>query len=155
MYSIIKILPFDTWFPEISWKDIERFLLLVGVLGAFAALSTGETAEEFVQVNRQLVETHSFFASVSVWVYGALLVGEIVAFINTKNFSLVNGIKGVSWLFRLAEKILHNRSFSKILAIVGFIAITITGMLGGVITYGVTADPFAPLLLNMLGIPVN
>ena len=40
IYSLIKIVPVKKWLPKVSWKDIERVLLVVGVLGAFAALSS-------------------------------------------------------------------------------------------------------------------
>ncbi len=49
-YSIIKILPWSKWFPNVSWKHIERALLLAGVLGAFVSLSTGEVAEHLCDV---------------------------------------------------------------------------------------------------------
>ena len=58
VYSIIKILPLQKWLPNVAWKHIERVLLLVGVLGAFAALSTGEIAEHLTRPNHDLVETH-------------------------------------------------------------------------------------------------
>ena len=86
LYSVIKILPFKRWFPKIAWRDIERVLLLVGVLGAFAALATGDTAEHLVHPNRQLVDAHSTFGAVATWIYGALLVGEFAAVINAQNY---------------------------------------------------------------------
>lgn len=39
-----------------------------------------------------------------------------------------------------------------LLAVVGLFAITITGVLGGSIVYGTTADPLAPIVLKMLGL---
>lgn len=154
VYSIVKILPLKKWFPSVAWRDIERVLLVVGVLGAFAALATGDTAEHLVHPNRQLVDAHSTFAGLSTFIYGALLAGELAAIINAKNYVYGKSWEWVSAILQFIENILCNPVFSVILAIAGFIAISITGMLGGVIAYGLTADPVAPLVLKLLGINI-
>lgn len=143
------------WFPGIAWRDIERVLLLIGVAGAFAALATGDSAEHLTHPNRQLVNMHATFASLSTWSYSALLVGEFAAIVNAKNYIYKKGFEWISSLLRFLEKVLCNRIFSVTLAIVGFIAISITGMLGGIIAYGTTADPIAPLLLKFLNITLS
>ena len=151
IYSLIKILPFQKWLPSVSWKHIERVLLLVGVLGAFVASSTGEIAEHLVRPNRQLVEMHSLFATLSTWFYGLLLLGEVLYFlvpVVASKLSITPLIKLLSFI----QKILQNQTFSKILALLGLIAISVTGLLGGVIVYGVTADPIAGVILQILGI---
>lgn len=152
IYSIIKILPFQKWFPKVFWKDIERVLLLIGVLGAFVALSTGEIAEELVRANHSLVEMHSAFASVATWLYSALLIGEIATIINARNFTYSKTLQFISSLLKFIEKILNNQTFVKILAVLALIAISVTGLLGGVIVYGPSADPFANIVLKILNI---
>lgn len=151
VYSLIKILPLKRWIPSIAWKDIERIFLFIGVLGAFLGLTTGESAEHLMRPNHQLVEMHSTFASLSTWVYGLLLAGEVLAIgipWVSKNVQLP---KLFALLTRIKD-ILMNPFVAITLAIVGLIAISITGMLGGIITYGVNADPIAPLLVKVLGI---
>lgn len=150
LYSIIKIIPFKKWFPEISWKDIERVLLLVGVLGAFAALTTGEIAEGIVQADHQLVEAHALFATISTWVYVVLFIGELVTIPRLKSY--VQKYKGYHSVFMVIERVLSNKALIILLSVIGLVAISITGMLGGVIVYGLSADPIAPLLLSLLGI---
>lgn len=152
LYSIIKILPFKKWFPSVGWRDIERVLLLVGVLGAFAALVTGGTAEHLVHPNRALVDMHSTFGATATWLYGALLVGEIAAVTNAQKYAYGKSWKWVSSLLQFLELVLCNPILSGIIAFLGFIAIIVTGLLGGAIAYGVTADPLAPLVLRLLGI---
>jgi len=152
IYSIVKILPLKKWFPKVAWRDIERVLLVVGVLGAFAALATGETAERLIHPNRQLVETHSTFADITTFIYGALLVGEIAAVINAKNFIYQKSWQWVSTILHFLENVFCDPFFSAVLALIGFIAISITGMLGGVLAYGLSADPIAPIVLKVLGI---
>lgn len=155
LYSIIKVVPFKKWFPKVAWRDIERVLLLVGFLGACAALLTGDTAEHIVRPNRQLVDAHSTFASIATWIYGALLAGEITAVINARKFIYGKGYEWVSVTLQFIESVLCNAFFSGLLAVLGFIAISVTGMLGGVIAYGLTADPLSGSLLSLLGITLN
>lgn len=151
VYSLIKILPLKRWVRSIVWKDVERIFLLIGVLGAFLGLATGETAQHILHPNRALVNAHSLFATAATWMYGLLLVGEVltigIPWVSTK----VQLPKLFALLTRIKD-ILMNPFVSITLAIVGLIAISITGMLGGIITYGVAADPIAPLLVKVLGI---
>ena len=121
------------------------------MLGAFAALATGDTAEHLAHANRQLVDMHSTFGAAATWIYGALLLGEFAAVINAQNYAFKKW-QFVPKLSKFLAKVLCNPSFAGILAFVGLIAISVTGMLGGVIAYGVTADPIAPFVLKVLGI---
>ncbi len=151
VYSFIKIIPFEKWFPNISWRQTERMFLLFGLLGAFLALYTGETAEYLFKSDRQLVDMHSTFATVSTWIYGLLLLGEIMAVFNAS--VLVQGIQSLWFkkLLILKQRILTHRIFSKVLALLGLVAISVTGLLGGVMVYGTSADPMAGIVLKLLG----
>ena len=151
LYSIIKIVPLKKWLPNVALKHIERALLVFGVLGAFAALATGDTAEHLSTASRPLIEMHANFAGFATFVYGALLAGEIAAMIRAEYSLKIKSpifLKFCSWV----ERIFCEKTFSKILALVGFIAIIVTGLLGGVIVYGTTADPLAGAVLKILGL---
>ena len=153
VYSLVKIIPFRRWFPRVAWRQIERVLLVVGVLGAFAALATGDDAEHsLVHPNHPLIEMHSTFAALATWLYAALLAGEAAAVINS-----LTAARGKSWAYisatlRWIERIFCNPMFSCVLAILALIAIAVTGLLGGTIVYGTTADPLAAVVLKILGI---
>ena len=149
--SVIKILPLKKWLPNVAWKDIERTLLFFGVLGALAADLTGSAAEHFAHPNRQLIDAHKTFAALSSFIYGLLLGGEIVAVFRSMYGSRIRS-KFISVTLETIEKILCGPVVSTILAFLGLIAISVTGLLGGAMVYGVTADPVAPLVLKMLGI---
>ncbi|OGI83890.1 hypothetical protein A2903_00940 [Candidatus Nomurabacteria bacterium RIFCSPLOWO2_01_FULL_33_17] len=151
LYSIIKVLPFKKWFPNVSWKHIEIVLLLVGVVSAFTASSTGEIAEELVRPNEDVLGAHQFFAGASTWIYSLILVGEALVFLIPKFISKF-GFFSIIKLFTFFEKILTNNILVKILAILGLISIILTGLLGGVMVYGTTADPLAAPILKLLGI---
>lgn len=152
LYSIIKILPLQKWLPRIAWRDIERVLLAIGVLGAFAGLATGENAEHLIRPNHQLVNMHATFASAATWIYGALLAGEIFAILNAKNILFSQNLQFIPKLLHFFERVLCHPVFSVVLAVVGLFAISITGLLGGAIIYGTSADPVAHIVLKILGI---
>lgn len=153
LYSLLKILPFSRWFSSVAWRQIRFVLLLAGVLGAMAASTTGEIAEHLTAPDRRIVEMHAFFAAASTWVYGLLLAGELLAFLNPYLVRVFPGNLG--FLLRLltaAERLLTHRVLTTLLAVLGVFAISLTGLLGGVMVYGTSADPFAPVVLELLGI---
>ncbi len=151
IYALIKIIPVQKWFPQISWRQIQRALLVFGVLGAFAALLTGDTAEHIFQPNRQLVNMHSTFAALSTWIFCALLLGELLSIVHSRINAKLHRVVLKRFIFSL-ERLLADRVFSIVLALIGLIAISITGLLGGVMVYGVSADPAASFVITLLGI---
>ncbi len=151
IYSIIRILPLQKWFSGTSWKHIERVLLLLGTLGAFASSATGEIAEELVRPNHALVEMHSLFAGISTWVYAILLLGEILVILRPYISTKISSDRLKNFVSKLTT-ILTNNILGIVLALVGLVAITLTGLLGGVMVYGTSADPFAAIVLKILGI---
>lgn len=151
LYSIIKILPLVKWFPQVAWRQTERILLVFGVLGAFIANTTGEVAEHLARPNHDLVEMHALFASASTWIYGLLLSGELLSILIPFMSTKISLPKTMNYL-GLIEKILTQKLLSKVLAFFGLIAISITGMLGGVMVYGLSADPLAKIVLKILGL---
>ncbi len=151
LYSLIRILPFERLVPSLSWRHIQQILLLAGVLGAFLSNTTGELAEHLVRPEEALVEMHAFFALASTWIYGLLLGGEILFILNpylSKKFPLGS----ISTLLIKIETLLTNRTPTLVLAVLGVVAISLTGLLGGVMVYGTSADPLAPFILKILGL---
>jgi uncharacterized membrane protein len=151
VYSIIKILPLQKWFPVVTWKHIERALLLVGVLGAFAALSTGEIAEHLTRPNHDLVEAHALFATTATWMYGLLLIGEILSVAMSWMTTKITSLKTLK-VITFVKDLLTHPILSTTLAVLGLITISIAGLLGGVMVYGTSADPIAGTVLKILGI---
>lgn len=148
IYSLIKILPVHKILKE-NQKAVERFLLFLGVLGAFFALNTGEMAEHIVRKNRQIIEAHSTFAGISTFVFGFLAILEISDILNKKNY--LNKFK---YVLNKLSLLSENKFLTIILSIIGLISIFMTGILGGVIVYGTSADPLAPIILKILGITI-
>ncbi len=151
VYSVIKIIPLRKFLPTIAWRDIERLLLLSGVLGAFVALQTGEIAEHLVKPLHQLVEMHSLFADIATWLYGALLAGEVAA-ITREKVPLQKMPSFIAKSIVFLDDILTNAYLAIPLALIALGTLTVTGLLGGVMVYGTSADPLAKIVLSLLGI---
>jgi len=153
LYSVLAILPFRKWFPRVNWRDILFVLLVTGFFGAYLSSVTGEVAEHIVRVDRSILNAHTFFAAASMWFYGLLFLGEALRVLDQK----IKKITIISFAFTFIDKvrnILQNRVIIFLLAIFGFISIFITGLLGGVMVYGTSADPLAPVVLRLLGISI-
>ena len=151
VYTTIKVFPFEKWLPNFNWKHIAHITLFVGVAGAFFALSTGEIAEHLTRPDHKLVETHSTFATIATWMYTLVLVGILLSWLNKKIMPSLS-LRFLTKFSNVIEKILSHSYISTLLAIVGFLSLLITGVLGGVMEFGTTADPLAPIILKILGI---
>ncbi len=151
LYSVIRIFPLESWFPKISWKQIELLLLSTGLAGAFVALSSGEIAEKLVRTssNHDIIEMHSLFATIATWTYMALLLGEVLSMFGEY---IVSRVPQIAKVVTILKAILTNKYLVKVLVVVGLLSIGVTGILGGTIVYGLNADPFAEGVLNLLGV---
>ncbi len=151
LYSVLRILPVERFAPSFSWRQIRQIVLFAGVLGAFFANTTGEIAEHLVRPTDTLVEMHALFALCSTWIYGLLLGGEILFILNPYLVQKIP-LRSISTLLVKIEMLLTNRTVTLFLAVLGVVAISLTGLLGGVMVYGTSADPLAPFILKILGL---
>jgi len=153
-WSVIEIIRPGRWFPQVSWGSASAVLLVAGFAGAFVALQTGDIASEGMR--GEVVRTHETFAQLSTFLYGLFVVDLIiplVLIVANKAFpgSLANGTARVA---RVYERIFQIRFVRILLALAALAAITVTGLLGGVLVYGVSTDPLAPIILSLLGIQI-
>lgn len=151
IWSFCEILPVSRWFKSVNWQPIKNLLVLVGFLGGWVSQITGEQAEHLVG-RSQIVETHSFFAGASMFIFGIFAFEFVILFLKTKFIDLYSRLGFVSKIIDWCLDLLQNKLFRFILALLGLIAIFITGLLGGVLVYGPTADPLAPFVLKILGL---
>lgn len=152
VYSVMRLLPLRRWLPRVPWMHVETVLLVVGFVGALAANVSGEAAEHLARPNHRLVETHASFAMASTWIYGILLAGALARIILPMVTSMQRIPSVVVSLVRFVDRLVNTKAVTILLVIAGLVAISITGLLGGVMVYGLSADPLAPAVLKLLGI---
>ncbi len=152
LYSAIVLLPIQKWFPKIKLKTTQDILLLVGTLGIFLAKASGEIAVEITKLEHSLVEMHELFANATTWFYMILviifLLPYVIYFLQKKNLKFPKFIQ----LLKKLSTFLNKKNFIKVSALLGVVSLFITGLLGGVIVYGVDADPIASFVLKLLGL---
>ncbi|MFA6445697.1 MAG: hypothetical protein WCW14_00390 [Candidatus Paceibacterota bacterium] len=158
-YALLEILRFNIIKRIPGILSIKFFLLLIGSIGAFLALQTGELAEESFNSEsvRSLIETHSTIASITTYVFVILLIGYIVYMINQyrqrKLLSMtVSRLDVLNILWKVLVNIsdfIMRPSVLVILTILGLVAVTVTGALGGAIVYGPNIDPFVSFVYKL------
>lgn len=149
LYAVLEVLWFKTLKTQSWWWNIKALLLGIGVLGGFAALQTGEMAEE-LRERSQLIEVHSTYADVTVWIFGALAVMYIVAGIRMYFGSYVQtGVVGRTFTFFSAIERVVVR-IVPLLACVGLVTLMVTGALGGAIVYGPDTDPVVSFIYSVI-----
>lgn len=152
LYSLMRLVPLRRWLPRVPWVHVETVLLVIGFAGALAANVSGEVAEHLARQNHRLVETHAAFAMVSTWIYGILLAGALARTMLPVVTQMQRIPSLVVSLVRLVDRLVNMKAIAILLVIAGLISISITGLLGGVMVYGLSADPLAPAVLRLLGI---
>jgi uncharacterized membrane protein len=150
IYCVIEIIPVRTIFKKIQWQSVSDVLLVVGALGTLASMVTGEAAEHSVMAmgNHDLVEMHALFASITTWVACVLLGDRLLSWLWPMITRFVPSV-----VVRFVSAVLafvRNKIVHILLVVLGFIALVMTGILGGAIVYGTTADPLAPVVMDML-----
>ncbi len=148
IYSLIEFIRFKKILKLPYLFYTKAILLILGTLSAFAASGTGELAGEFFENSRtqlsNLVETHSTFAVITTTVFTILAVAYLYEWLRLENkFVFIQRIVFLPVLVRFIIR------FSPIIALIGLIAITITGALGASIVYGPNVDIFARFIYNI------
>ncbi len=149
IYALLEVfVPKKISSNETFWW-IKFFTLWVGFLGSMSAVASGETAENTLNDRslRYLVEYHASFAVLTEWIFGVLAVCYLVTFLKQKNKIPFYEKSFIRLVVTLSEKVL---AFSRPLAFVGLIAVTVTGALGGAIVYGKDADPLVSFVYKII-----
>jgi uncharacterized membrane protein len=154
VYAVLELVRFNKITSQIYWFYVKASILFAGALGAFAALSTGDGAEQTIAKElRPLVEIHSTFAAISTWIFLFIGLVYIVLWINKTDWNqqLFDGRFSKIWgtLLNSATK-MYESPFIIILAFLGLLSITMTGALGGAIVYGPNIDPVVSFFYHLV-----
>lgn len=151
IYSILEcVRPLTKAF---YWARVRAVLVITGAVGAFASLSTGETAEHLFQ-NRELhdvLEMHAAIGNITTWIYAILAAGYLLLWLNVAaQNSLPNPIKNIASMLQHIARFITETPLAILLAILGFIGLTLTGALGAILVYGPEFDPITKLVYSLL-----
>ena len=139
LYAVLELLSVRRLIEKPYWFPIKAILVILGALGAVAALLTGEGAIHFGE-NIPLIEAHERFATASVILSLLISIIHLVAWFGRDKLQI------------LAWRLLGNRGAMIPLALAMLATITITGGLGGAIVYGTDFDPLMKPIFELLGV---
>ena len=153
IWSVLEIFHIQRWIKSVDWKSTKAVLLTIGTIGAFFAKETGETARDQITTIMPTLSWHETFAKVSFALYFLFLVEVALTIVISQ--SKTRKMHFPAWFMKIMHIYQGSISFAPIripLVVMALMALTITGVLGGVLVYGTSADPIAPLVLRFLGI---
>lgn len=156
LYAVLEILRFKVLLKQSFWFYLKAVLVIVGVLGAAAALATGDLASEILLKQHRelhdLVEMHETFAGLTFVTFLVLASGYAILWVKQYNFAWLSreNFIGKAWKVKMYfGHLIAETPLVWILALVGLVSITITGALGGSIVYGHLGDPFTSFVYNL------
>ena len=162
LLSIYSLLEVGSYFSkrlraQVWLAPVKIFLLLVGFLATLTALVTGSMAEDVLGVGGPravIIAVHEPFALATTFIYFLLAGAYTVHIFDQEGWAL--RIIGKN---RLLRRIWHTKkAFARgvldtgllpLLALFGFVGITITGALGAAIVYGPNIDPFVSSVYHL------
>src|SRR6185436_19629233 len=88
LYGVLELLRFRKLQAQPYFFHIKGTFLIFGSLFSFLALVTGEAAEKAItnDETRALVEKHSFFGTLSAYVFGFLALVYLISWISRTDF---------------------------------------------------------------------
>ena len=146
VYALCELLRFKKITGQPYWFYVKAFLVIVGMAGAFVAYQAGEAIEHLFEAEYgEVVRAHALFARISIMLFGILAVSYFIAWLNR-----LKTINSSSWrmLTRIQTLVLETPVVI-ILAVLGLIAISITGALGAAIAHGPDMDPFVSFVYKI------
>lgn len=154
LYSFLRLFPWPKKIMEVDWRIPRSVILLLGIFGSWISNATGEIAERIAQPNPKILNLHEGFATASTNVYFILLILELFFFFNPKwlEIKYLKIFKPLKSILLFIQKLFSKNWIIKILAIIGALLIALTGLLGGVMVYGISADPLASPILKIFGL---
>jgi hypothetical protein len=152
LYTGIEVISsFSQWVKE-KLINTKIFLLLVGVIGTFMALQTGEIAEHMMWGRSNLVEVHSTFANLTHFSYMIIaIIYALILIINNKIWEKYRTTITKNYLPKIKNFLnnIYTHYIIIILSIMWFFFLSITGALWGAITHGTADDPVSAWAVNI------
>lgn len=166
VYALLEIV--TAFFVRLNTKTIfyiKCFLVFAGMIGVSGALATGEVASYLNRdsVPQSILHAHEAWAEftagffwIPIIIYVAIILNYERSYFEAKIVSWFGQQKFITTIFNVSKKLSSffetKRWLLALIAMVGLIAVTVTGALGGAIVYSPNADPFIETVISLLGL---
>ncbi|MDB5194354.1 MAG: hypothetical protein JWN50_368 [Parcubacteria group bacterium] len=131
IYAVLECIRFRKVLEKPYWFYVKAMFVIFGSLGSVAAYITGPDVH-----GAPLVSMHQTFATITLIIFAIIGITYLLEWWKPSRYSL----------FVMRPYIIIP------LAILGLIAVTVTGGLGGAIVYGTHFDPFMAPIFKILGV---
>lgn len=152
VYCLLEFIRFKKIMQLSYWFYLKALCVIIGSFASVFAFATGNLIEHQFEDQSALVEVHSFWANLTVLIFGLIAFSYFIAFIERGKLfgAREKGFILKMWNIALLVKKIVIESFLIFpLVLFGLLAVTITGALGGIIVYGANLDPFTRLVYNL------
>ena len=148
LYAIFECFRFRKLIESQEWFYVKATFLFLGGLGALAAAMTGDFGKHLYPAAYAIIRVHENFADLTIAIFGILAVIYMAKFIDGLwgNYLRDSRCRSIWSLVMKIDEKLFTVPVLVPLAIVGFLALAITGALGGSIVYGAANDPFMQIV---------
>jgi uncharacterized membrane protein len=153
LYALFELVPLRYIKQKEQWQFVKTVLLVCGTLGAFGALQSGDAASE--GRTKAIIGIHELVAQVTTGIFVLLTISQIVPFFREKVARYTPTLSVVRIIWNVLEsysRIVRVRAVTIVLAVAGFIALFLTGALGGAISHGIEADPATAFVVRLFGL---
>jgi uncharacterized membrane protein len=153
LYALFELVPLRWVKQKEQWQFVKTVLLVCGTVGAFGALQSGDAASE--GRTKAIIGMHELVAQVTTFVFALLAVSQIIPMIRGAVERRIVSSQFFSKVWSVVDSIgvvIRKRPVTIVLALIGFVALFMTGALGGAIAHGVDADPATSLVTKILGL---
>jgi uncharacterized membrane protein len=162
LYTFLEILSVSKYFYKKESLEITKGILVVtGVVSAMFSRVTGEMVEDIINRNnahmRATLNLHELFSGIVVAIFVILAISYLISFFeNTpeiRNSKFYNRIRSIipAWVLTFIF-FFESRFIRIILAVLGGIAVMLTGALGGILSNSCSIDPVTVLVCKAFGL---
>lgn len=154
IYTLFELCRFKFLTKQPYYFYIKASLLIIGLGGAAFALFSGNLASSLFRGSsvRNVMRMHSAWAYSTTYIYSALALGYIIAWLNKSGAVIFSENSVMQKIWSALSKIEYfiiETPIVFVLAVAGLIAITITGALGAVLVYGQDIDPIVTFIYKL------
>ncbi len=151
LYAVCELIPWRTLRANPAFRSFKTALVIVGAISALAARQAGEMIEDMFESgpDANLVEMHSLFGNATTIIFCVIAGAYIVELLHAKQIQKKWVTQVLYWLHFISRIVLHP-IVVVVLALLGLIAVSVAGALGGAIVYGPDVDPFVSFIYHAL-----
>jgi uncharacterized membrane protein len=162
VYAVLELIRFKKINNQPYWFYVKGVLAITAAAGAGAAYLFGDIAKEAIRngaVKTVLVNSHQVIELHETWAKASLIISILLAAaylcLWLNKYNAIEKLPGqfLKLIWRMGTGL--SRFFVETptifaMVILGLIAITVTGALGGAIVYGPDADPIVRMIYGIL-----